>query len=308
MASIQSMAGGIVALLLVVIMVGVVAAPLITDIANGSPFEGDNEDGTGLNWTFKNKGQITSDITMVASGNNLVIGENTYRNSLMGGPHIGVISDTFMMRISSAKEIFIAFDDDSVKASTSYDIALTASSGGAYSVSINSEVVKTGTFNWILYPDDNGTWGRFSGGAIVSPDQMAIIGYGITTKQDPSQPYSWLGTLTNNTLTVIQEPYAEGGTAINPISGAEVIVDAGIVGNDQVAYKYNSWKQTWPGQDDSTVTSQSMTVIYAPIHYHSAVTADSDQMTSIQLALIGIVPTLLAVVAVVVGARMITRE
>lgn len=308
MASIQGTAGGIVALLLVVIMVGVVAAPLITDIANGSPFEGDNDNGTGLNWTYKTASEITSSITMSAVEDDLVIGDKSYNNSGMGGPHVGVLSDAFYLRVSHAKQVFVNFSDDTVKASTTYDIVLTVSTGGAYSVSINNEVVKTGTFTWILYPDEEGTWGRFAFGGIVSPNQKAVISYAITNRTGV-QPYNFLATITNNELTMVKAPYNEGSTAITAASGVTVSIDATTLGSGQMVYKFERWDQTWTA-DNATVHSDSPSesVIYAPIHYKSAITADSDQMSSIQLALIGIVPTMLAVVAVVVGARMITRE
>lgn len=302
MASVQGIAGGIVALLLVVIMVGVVATPLITDISNGSPFEGDNED-PALRFSYKQASEITASITMVSSGGNLTIGSVDYPNSAMGGPHISVMTDKFFVRSSAAANLFVDFDANTVTNTSSTALTLTVGSGGTYTVTSGNDTIKSGTFSWILYPDENGSWGRFAtAGTMVSPDQNFIICYDLMNRSG-DKPYSFLGFVRNGQLTYVKEPFTEGASTLTPVEGVVTTVSMSEVGSSQMVYRMDGWHQT---KDDWT--SFTTGVCYAPIHYASAITSDSDQMTATQAMMISLVPTLLCIVAVVVGAKMIANR
>ena len=304
MASIQSIAGGIVALLLVVIMVGVVATPVITDIANGSPFEGENGE-PGTRFAYVEASKMTTAITAVSASSSpylTVAGEEWTSTSPFGGYRLSIITDKFMVRTSSF-QVFIDFTTNEATNVTGSgnSLTITIQPGGAYTVVTNSnETIASGTISWVLYPSSTGEWGRYTSGAMVSPGQKAIVAYAATTRTDTTG-WTVCSTVVNGQTTNLCNPFDETTGDLAP-AGTTSTANVEVVGDMQIVYKVTGLTQTWG--TDPTVFSNNIT--YAPISYSSG--AAGEGLSGMQHTLVMLVPTLLAIVAVVVGARMIAAR
>lgn len=301
MPSIQSIAGGIVALLLVVIMVGVVAAPVITDIANGSPFEGDNGEPY-TQYAYVDASKMTTAITATSAVAGFTVGGETFTPTQLGGYRLSMFTDKFMIRTSSF-QVFIDFTSNTAQNITGSgnSLSITIQPGGAYTIVDNhSETVSTGTVSWVLYPSSTGDWGRYQTGAIVSPGQKAVVAYAATTRTDTTG-WTVCGTVTDGVLTTLCNPFDETTGDLAP-AGTTTVANVEIVGDLQVAYRVSGLTQTW-GDPQVTFTNA---ITYAPVEYESGGTTEG--ISGMQRTLVLLVPTLLAIVAVVAGARLIAQR
>lgn len=287
---VQAIAVGLVGLVIAVIFVGLVAVPVVDEATHGTPFEGTNSNYEER-FTYVESEDAT--LTWGRSGGSVSL---TYKGVTSTIPSestdVQIATDKFAIRSTATGALLWQYGTSTYTNTADADLVISLTiTGGSYSLTYDGTTT-TGTVAWALFKDPNGDYGRFSSGFKATVGQPVIMGhlYG-----SGNGAYN-LVTVTNGVVgDYLLEPYIFSGTSIAAAT-VSYEVDYTVVGEGQTVGSYTGMTMSYDGTDYDTMR------FYAPIDFESTA---SDSDGGINNTLLGIIPMLLIVVAIMIAVRLV---
>lgn len=292
MADIKWIATSLVSLVVAVIVIATIAVPVVEDMTtsvqggnNGTPIHR-YTDYTGQEVTFT----WASGVSTLGDGT-VVPSTSTPVNNRTISPNF--ISDKVVFRGGSGGFYLYMFDINErfVTTNTTHVVVITVAANGNYTVTLDNVEKATGTLSLMLIADPSGTIGQYDEPIKAVASQPVYIGNWVSNYGP-----MYLETLVNGSVsaTLISPSAAWTGTTItqaDSITHTIVYEDADGIG------EYKSIETAY-GSGSTT----EHYFLYAPIDYGG----DEDEGTSgVNIVLLGIIPVLLFVVAVMMAVRVI---
>lgn len=292
---------GLVSILVAVLVIGLVAIPVIEDSQEGISYSGTNEgttkyvamgqdfDGSAPNFTVTRNGDT---VTTTING-------NTETLTLSGSVSWPVVTDSFMVRMNSNGTTVWDSDDSKLFSSTQPGTniwTMTCVDGAVTVTNAPGTLNESLSCDFAVVRSESGTWGRFEAPKVT-------LGTTILTGALPVSNSTYgpirLSTVVNGSdLTTVFPAVVASGTTLVSVTCTETM-DYSIVGGEQgVGYYAGS---NWTMTDGSTTESGSKAWFWAPYAYESSSSSEGGTNS----ILLGIIPVLLLVVAMMIAARMI---
>ena len=291
---VKYLTGGLVALIVTVIIVATVAVPIINDSAQGTAYSGSNT-GYDVRYTDVTGKEITWTKT---GGTATVTIDGVEVASPIAGTGISVISDKIILRASSTGGNW--YDMTSSKYASvhgsSVTMTLTVAANGAYTFTTTEDtpVSKTGTLTKILVSTADGSIGHFVGGAKATIGATVYAGnFGSMDTKGPVRFQEFTNGTEGSAWFTPWNTSSGDIIAANPVT---YDMQYSTVGEGQQVGMYSGCTTT-SGSVTSTILD-----LYAPIDYHSTAGESSG---GINQTLLGVVPLLLFIVAIMVAVRLI---
>ncbi len=288
--NVQTVAVGLVGLVLAVIMIGLVAVPVIEDSVTGTPYNGTNS--TEDTWTYMDSSPSFTWNRSTAGTVTLTI-DGVSKEVAKDNNNVMVLTDDFAIRTIAGGAQLWDYGDSAYTLSSDGTIAITLSvTNGTYSLNFGGTTT-TGTVSWALLKDPNGKWGLFTGGVKATIGQTVLVGhmYGSTM----GAAYGLMEYANGEQGTQLVGPYNFSGSSIVEVSDVTYDVGYTKTGTGQVIGFYDDPSLTISGTEYDQY-------IYAPIDFESTGESSGD----VNSTLLMMIPTLLIIVAVMMAVRMFT--
>lgn len=294
---VQAIAVGLVGLVIAVIFVGLVAVPVVDDATHGTPFEGTNTNQDGASSLFS---YVTESPTLSWGRSSAGVVSLTYdgTTSTVNGEtkDVLLVTDKFALRANSAGAQYWDYVNNTYTLSTDATIVVSLTiTAGSYSLTFG-ETTASGTVSWAFFKDPNGDWARFSSGFKATLGQPVLMGN--LFKVTGGVPVCSLSTVTNGTQgEYLIQPYNySAGTIVSADASYEV--EYSVVGEGQAVGLYSGMTTTYDGTEYDTMR------FYAPLDFESTAVDNG----GINETLLGIIPILLIIVAIMMAAKLIRND
>lgn len=261
----------IVGMVVAIIIVTVVAIPIIDNLPATNYTYADNEN-VGIKLAYEESPTVEIILTDASTKTLTIDGtEITYPASM------SILSDAFGIGAASAgTNLYFYSGTNLVLMATGDKISV---DNGAWTFTPASGSTQTGQIDWILYPDNAGTWSKYNQNAKISSDTRIYVYGGTAPMVGVAE-----GTVNGDFSLCFSNP--AGSTMTVTIN--KVAIEGGLSYN---ADCINGISATNASTGATTTSNGS---IYAPIQYKVAVDSQID-------TIIDIIPLLL-VVSILMGA------
>lgn len=287
MGNIKTVATGLVALIVTVLVVALVAVPVVEDATTGTGYSGVNSGadarftemtGKAVVWTWNGNGSVSVDGGAAAPSPNAVP---------------AVISDKIIIRTSSTGLYWYDLTSNTFATvhGTTNAATLTVTAAGAYTFAIG-DVTKTGTLTKLLISTQDGKIGHFTN-MIRSTFGEAVYLGNFTAANGPVRFASFVDGVQSSDLF---SPWVLSGNSIVSAGTVSYTVDYSTQGEGQQVGVYSGSTATYDGGSYSGMDW------YAAIDYTSTAVDNGGGLNG---SLLAIIPLLLFVVAVMAAIRLI---
>lgn len=287
---VQAVAVGLVGLVIAVIFVGLVAVPVVDDATHGTPFEGTNSN-------FEERFSYVEDPTLTWGRASNASVSLTYKGTTSTisseSNDVLIVTDKFALRsIATGAQMWDYTNSTYTLSANDPDIVISLTiTAGSYSLTYDGTTT-TGTVDWALFKDPNGDYGRFSSGFKATVGQTVIMGHLFGTGNGA---YNLVEVTDGTVGSYLVDPYTFSGTSIVSQT-VEYDVDYAVVGEGQIVGSYTGMTMTYNGTDYDAMR------FYAPIDFESTASTESGGINS---TLLGIIPMLLIIVAIMIAVRLV---
>lgn len=290
-------ATSLVTLVVAVMVIALVAVPVIEDAAKGTPYEGQNS-GYDARYLF----QETPDFVFsyVSGVPTVQVDGVTETLTITNDDVPQVVSDKIVIRLRSNGITYYKLETNEsfVVNNTTTPIVLTVTDG-SYSLTRSGTVTATGTMdNGCFVQSSKGQYGVFAGDPKITLDEPYYVAsfFNVST-YGPFRVYeatgSTLGAAYVDAFTVSSNTVVGGFTVTAEIDYQET-------GGNQLVGVVGGVDWSWTDGENSGTTDHRY--IIAPITFESTPTGTGDDTNSV---LLGIIPVMLIIVAVMVAVRLI---
>lgn len=295
MADIKWVATALTSLVVAVIVIALVAVPVVEDIqggirggSNASPIHRFADyTGEEVELTWHNGASQLGDGTVVPSTSIPVNAETLSPN---------FISDKVLFRGGTSGYYLYLIDEDVMYrvVSKTPTVVIDVAANGNYTVTVNNNQLATGTLTNVLIASPTGEIGQYSTPIKAAVDQAVYL----ANWHEDYGPYYLKKAINGSVSSTMIDPF-NLGTASGvqyPIVQADPITQTIEYAVSEGFGQYSGVETTY-GVDSTT----DHCFIYAPIVYGE----EGSEQSGINSTLIGIIPMLLFIVAVMVAVRII---
>lgn len=287
---VESVAVGLVGLVVAVIFVGLVAVPVIEDSVSGTPYSGTNASDHTYTYidsspTFTWVRSAAGEVTLTMNGTTTTVPKDS--NNFM------VASDKLTIRTIGSGAQLWDYGNSTYTLSNDADIEINLSvTAGSYTLDFGGTTT-TGTISWALLTDPNGTWGLYTGNLKVTLGQPVFVGHLYGNSMGAA--YGLTEFVDGSPGEAIISPYYFSGTSITAVADVTYAADYELNGGGQAVGLYKGATCSYGGNDYAAQ-------IYAPLDFESSAQSSGDTNSTLLM----MIPVLLIIVAVVMAARMIS--
>lgn len=294
--NIQTVATGIVSLLIAVIVIALVAVPVVDDATTGTKYTGTNTqiDST---YSFLESSPTFSWERTSAAKMNLTINGTTSEVPYGNSTEVTIATDKFALRAISSGAQMWDYTESTYTVSNSGSIVISlAVNNGSYSLTFDGTTT-TGTISWALVKDPAGEWGLFTSPFRATVGQEVLVGH---LYQQTYGPLNIARATDGVTTGYLVDPYLfNGGEIIADDREMTYTIGYETQGEGQVVGHYSSMNFDW-----GTTSSDNFRA-WAPLDYESTPSTEGGGTNAVLLALI---PLLLIIVAVMVAVRLLIKS
>lgn len=293
--NIQTLAMGLVGLLVAVLVVGLVAVPVIQDSQLGTPYEGTNTQVD--TWDYQEE---SPSFTLVRSGSTITttIDGVTETRTFTSGYEFPVVGGGIMVRIVPAGTMVINTATSTAYQSNSPDtVDITiACVDGTVTVTDTKESdplnVSFSVAGPVLVKFTKGEWGSYTGAFKATLGQTVYFGHGPfdSSNKGPARLYS---SVDGATPTEVVAAFTVSGSTVTSATVEQSVTYEEIGGLQAVGY-YTGASTVYDG---TTFAS----TFWAPLDFASTSTAEQDTNT----VLLGLIPVLLFITAIMIAVRLV---
>lgn len=292
--NIQTIAVGLVGLIIAVIVVGLVAVPVIDDSMEGTPYSGQNT--PVATWDY----QETPNFTLTRAGSTITttIDGVTDTRTFTSGYEFPVMGGGIMVRIVPAGTMVIDTANSTAYQSNSPDsVSITISCvNGTVTVTDTKETnplnASFSVAGPVLVKFNKGEWGSYTGAFKATLGQTVYMGHGPfnSSVDGPARFYS---SVNGATPTEIVAAFTVSGSTITSATVEQSISYEELGGLQAVGY--------YTGATTEYNDTEYASTFWAPIDFASTSTSEGDVNT----VLMGLVPVLLFITAIMIAVRLV---
>lgn len=290
---------GLVSLLIAVIFIAMVAVPVIEESQQGVPFSGENT--TSIHYAYVEKGTAWS-VTRTGNSVTTTIGSDseTYTRT---ATEWTITADTFMLRFNNNGTSVWNFTNNTYDNSidpTTNPVTISCTAAGVVTISDTNETLSEtiSDTNFAIIKFSKGTWMRSSVPVKVTPGQEIIIG-NFPLDTSTTGPIRLYTVTDGENPEALITPVYQNGNVLVSMPVTSMTIDYEVIGTGQVVGAYN--EVTTGYTYDGTAKTTTSNYFWCPIAFES----EASEEVSTNTMLLGIIPVLLIIVAVMIAVRML---
>lgn len=288
---------GLVSLLIAVIFIAMVAVPVIEESQQGVPFSGENT--TSIHYAYVED----QNWSVVRTGNSVTttIGSDseTYTRT---ATEWTITADTFMLRFNNNGTSVWNFTNNTYSnaVNPSTNAVTVTCTSGTVSITDAAETMDITIENtqFAIIKFSKGTWMRSSVPVKVTPGQEIVIG-NFPLDTSTTGPIRLYTVTDGENPEALITPVYQYGNALMSMPVTSMTIDYEVIGTGQVVGAYN--EVTTGYTYDGTAKTTTSNYFWCPIAFES----EASEEASTNTMLLGIIPVLLIIVAVMIAVRML---